>query len=445
MLFENFDKKIREAAERHHPAYDEKAWAKMEKMLDKHMPVEENRRRRFLFILFLLAGLGVAGLLVVKPWKHSPDQLVAKETVSPSGNTTQQLPTQNPVQTESTITSTEPVENQPGEKQATGNNNEDKSFPDSDVPLNDQRVSPGNKKNTFNSNRDNSSTAEERKQEKNTETTVQVVPTDGSQVSAKKDIIETVNNKLIEEAKKVTAPVTGKTDDIPVNSITTPGTDSKKDQVVSNPLRAKNKKSHAFLFTVGGGPDISFVRAGEPGKVKFFGGAGIGYMYNNRISVRTGFYSGRKIYSAEPGDYNPPPGFSLYYPYLQKVDANCKIYEVPIAVGYHFGNKDKRQFFVSAAVSSFFMKEETYNYHYKYTPTGPTVSRERSIYDVNKHYFAGFGISGGYTHKLTPRISVTVEPYAKIPLQGVGYGKVKLNSAGVLISAGIQPFGSAKK
>src|SRR5688572_356564 len=104
MLFENFDKKIREAAERHHPAYDENAWARMEKLLDREMPLKENRRRRFLMILFLLAGLGIAGLLIVQPWKKSSEELVAKENITAPGN--KLLPSQplqeNPVQKEIT-------------------------------------------------------------------------------------------------------------------------------------------------------------------------------------------------------------------------------------------------------------------------------------------------------------------------------------------------------
>ena len=32
------------------------------------------------------------------------------------------------------------------------------------------------------------------------------------------------------------------------------------------------------------------------------------------------------------------------------------------------------------------------------------------------------------------------EPYIKLPLSGVGYGKVKLNSGGLLITVGFKPF-----
>jgi len=61
MQFEEFDKKMREAADHHHPNYDEKAWVKMEKLLDKHLPVEEDRRRFLFLIILLFLGLGGAG------------------------------------------------------------------------------------------------------------------------------------------------------------------------------------------------------------------------------------------------------------------------------------------------------------------------------------------------------------------------------------------------
>ena len=51
------DHMIRDAAENHHPAYNDKAWDKMEKLLDKHLPEEKDRKRPLFFLLlFLLLG-----------------------------------------------------------------------------------------------------------------------------------------------------------------------------------------------------------------------------------------------------------------------------------------------------------------------------------------------------------------------------------------------------
>ena len=69
MQFDQIDKKIKEAADHHHPAYDEKAWSGMEKLLNKHLPQKEENRKRFIFFLLLLLGLGGTGLLIAKPWK----------------------------------------------------------------------------------------------------------------------------------------------------------------------------------------------------------------------------------------------------------------------------------------------------------------------------------------------------------------------------------------
>jgi len=45
MWDEEINKKIKEAADQYHPAYDEEAWGKMEKLLDKHLPQKKDWRR----------------------------------------------------------------------------------------------------------------------------------------------------------------------------------------------------------------------------------------------------------------------------------------------------------------------------------------------------------------------------------------------------------------
>ncbi|MBK7307238.1 MAG: hypothetical protein IPI88_09460 [Chitinophagaceae bacterium] len=55
---------IREAANNHHPAYNDKAWEKMELQLDKHLPQKNDRRRMIFFLLFfLLLGAGTFFIL----------------------------------------------------------------------------------------------------------------------------------------------------------------------------------------------------------------------------------------------------------------------------------------------------------------------------------------------------------------------------------------------
>jgi len=172
-------------------------------------------------------------------------------------------------------------------------------------------------------------------------------------------------------------------------------------------------------------------------------GVGIGYQISKRFSVRTGFYAGRKVYNADPGDYHPPNNFWTYYPNLENIDANCKVYDIPITVDYEITSNKKQSWFVSAGVSSLLMKEETYEYYFKPNNSPNYITYTKTISNQNKHYFSVLNLSGGYTRVLNKNISLQAEPYLKIAMDGVGYGKVNLNSGGILFSAVIKPF--AKK
>src|SRR5436853_520560 len=59
MWDEEINKKIKDAADQYHPAYDDAAWNKMEQMLNEHLPRKKDRRRIIYFIPFiaLLAGI----------------------------------------------------------------------------------------------------------------------------------------------------------------------------------------------------------------------------------------------------------------------------------------------------------------------------------------------------------------------------------------------------
>jgi hypothetical protein len=209
-------------------------------------------------------------------------------------------------------------------------------------------------------------------------------------------------------------------------------TDSKKQ---------KNNSSFAnnFFVSVSAGPDLSKV-GDNTGEVRLAYGAGIGYQISKRFSVRAGFYAGRKVYTADPGDYHPPNNFWGYYPNLENIEANCKVYDIPVTVDYTISSNKKQSWFASVGLSSLLMKEETYDYYFKpnYSPTYITYTK--TINNQNKHYFSVLNLSGGYTRVINKNISLQAEPYLKIAMDGVGYGKVKLNSGGVLFSAVIKPF-----
>jgi hypothetical protein len=464
MQSEEFDKKVREAADHHHPAYDENAWDRMEKLLNKHLPQEKDDRRRFIFFLFLflLLGGGSVWLFSSKPWRGSKHVTAV--------NTTNQKPAGN---ISAPVSANE--ENKAGDKHKL--NKED--ITDVSISGNDKTITGTKAPDQIASIPDAVNKKEgqynmpviaginKKKQKNNESFPSPEKDQDPTDKNLKKDWL---NGDQVDAATTKTTAATlipdqkNKKNDIAVgNHITTttntkPGvndssgkenTNKNNTSGVQNPMerkeKSKSKKRNTFFFTLSAGPDVSFTGNDKLGKTRLLTGAGLGYTFKDRITIRSGFYTGRKIYTSSPESYHPPANFWNYYPNLEKVDADCRVYEIPLSLSYNFGHSSKQNWFISAGMSSYLMKKETYNYYYKYTAGGPTVQKKWTIQDENKHYFSVLTLSGGYQKNIGKSFSIMVEPYFKIPLGGVGFGKVKLNSGGILFSAGIRPFANSKK
>lgn len=454
MQYEDFDKKIRDAADNHHPAYDEQAWGKMENLLDKHMPVEKEDRRRFIFFLLLFLLLGGAVLLIAKPW-NSSKSIAAKEQVTKESidNTSAPKPAPKNAETKMPNVSTNEIvlpkiEAVPGNIQPQ-NSTQSKINSRSVINIQQKNSQPNAvvyaEKTIASSTIERKSVAEKKKTIKNT--TDLVVSADNNDqpttiaTNKKNDNSLNASNTVITN-NKVSNPPVAMEKTSSANPVIEPGINKEELTQQENKKKEKPKstKSNAFFFSFSAGPDVSAAGGEKPGKTKLLAGLGFGYTFKEKLTIRTGFYSGRKIYAASPDAYNPPPDFWSYYPYLEKVEADCKVYEIPLSISYNFGRSTKYNWFASAGISSYIMKKEVYNYYYKYTPNTPTLNAKWTIQDENKHLFSVVTLSGGYQRKINNSVSLMFEPYVKLPLSGVGYGKVKLNSGGVLMTLAIKPF-----
>lgn len=199
--------------------------------------------------------------------------------------------------------------------------------------------------------------------------------------------------------------------------------------------KSDKKFTSNFGLTFSVGPDASFVSLKRFGKINLTYGAGLSYNFAKRLTVRAGFYSTKKIYTALPEQYHTPGG---NYPHLTGVDANCKVYEIPLSLAYSFGQRKNHNWFGNAGLSSYIMKTESYTYNYK--NYGQTYSYYKKVNNENKHYFSVLTLSGGYNYRFNKRVSIQAEPYLQLPLSGIGLGKIKLNSTGVLFTVTVKPF-----
>jgi hypothetical protein len=436
MQSENFDKKIKDSLSQPPPGNENPVWDKMEVLLDKHLPVEKKDRRRIFFILFGFLLLGGGAFLT---WQNNTRNKNEITSISSQQQNTGTEKNNSQPQTDKKISSSTVPDANHIKPEASGISPATSYDPLSDdetgIGVSGKKVSPNKK----------------------TDNTV------GKSAPSKQPIDELVKStepdrslieKLTKSEPELTVPEQNELVKEPEKTITENKPEGQQGETKeTKPIaieKTGNKKqkgsssfSNNFFFNVSAGPDFSSV-AGNAGEVKLTYGAGIGYQISKRFSVRTGFYVARKVYSADPDDYYPPDNFWAYYPNLENIDANCKVYDIPITVDYKISRKKKESWFVSAGVSSLLMKEETYEYYFKpnYSPTYLTYTR--TINNENKHYFSVLNLSGGYTRVLNKNISLQAEPYVKIAMDGVGYGKVKLNSGGVLFSAIIKPFASKK-
>lgn len=455
MLDEQIDHIIREAAEKHHPAYNDKAWEKMGAQLDKHLPQKKDRKKFIFFMLFfLLLGGGVLFSVIKftinktmvsntvaenKTGKYLTAETASATTLTENKNTT----TAQTGNTQSLITGNTANTANTGLRQG------DNTNPAAYLFTKNKKSKPANSKKSdfaiaaakpfdasFKGNggkiKNDLPQALNAAGKTKVAITTPELENDENENADRADL-KTAINKTAKQPKEAVK----KNEDIKTKDV------AKAENKTSSPpdkKKTKNKFAANFGLTFSAGPDLSFVELNNLGKTTLTYGAGLSYSFAKRLTVKTGFYFTKKIYAATPAQYNTG---GVTYPYFTGVDARCKVYEIPVSLSYNFLQRKKHNWFAGAGLSSFLMKNEDYDYNYK-RPNGQTYKYARSVTNENKHYFAVLTISGGYNYQFNKRISLQAEPFVKLPLSGIGLGKVKLNSSGILFTVTVKPFAKGK-
>jgi hypothetical protein len=179
-------------------------------------------------------------------------------------------------------------------------------------------------------------------------------------------------------------------------------------------------------------PDLSSI--GLPGRLTPGTNVGVQleYRLTNRFRVGVGAIHSVKLYSAGVEDYKVPYGFWTYGVAPSGIDANCKVLDLPVHLRFDAVRRARYNAFVSTGLSSYIMLSERYGYRY---PTyDPYLRSEWRGKRTGEHYFSVVNLSVGYERNLGRRFSWQAEPFLKLPLGGVGFGKVRLASGGVFVS-----------
>jgi hypothetical protein len=187
-----------------------------------------------------------------------------------------------------------------------------------------------------------------------------------------------------------------------------------------------------FFVGLVAAPDVSTVRFADVKGARLNVGLTMEYRLGQRWRVSTGVQRATKDYYARRQDYD-----WTNYPRAQTrdfswVEGTCTVLDVPLNLRYDAVVQAHARWFGTAGLSSFFMQRE--NYRYDYLEGGAYKTWDMpGLVNANRHLFSILNLSMGYEYSLGTHWRLQGEPYVKVPLGGVGAGKVKLLSAGVYV------------
>lgn len=442
------DRLSREAAGRY-TAPGEANWQALSEELDRIMPVTEKKKRRFLFwwlLPLLLIGGGAAYWMgsnpstgeATHPGAASPtrtrfsketketnpvtasqttaetDQQLSRETAQPVAKASVQNAAPG-----STEMPTKALASTPAIKTSFSNQKSSQLR----IPVTNNRSSGIKEMADHNQPRSTSTNNNTNAVDKKAD-----IPLLNTQPVTEKTV--TVTTAEPSKAEAVQPPTNTTETTTTQTTITEPVTTEEATPAPVAKLNSRPGKGFSYAFVAGVDKStVKFVYGNDPG-INL--GMMAGYHFNNRWSVHTGLIYTQKNYKVAGKDFTAPKGTWVSYYNLENVTGYCRMWEVPLQVRYTLGKTEKKSSFFSAGLSSYFMTKESYDYFYYYN--NQPVTRHSTLDSDDQHLLSIAHFSVGFENKISKKWALQVEPYAKIPLGGVGYGSIRLSSFGLNFS-----------
>ena len=119
------------------------------------------------------------------------------------------------------------------------------------------------------------------------------------------------------------------------------------------------------------------------------------------------------------------------------VRADCRMLDIPLNVNYRVYRQRANSISIGTGLSSYFMLREDYQFNYDngtasgYGGATATSPLHYTVVNRNHNILSVLNIDATYTHQISSKFGVTVQPYTKVPLSDVGASQVRLQSTGV--------------
>jgi len=440
-----FDKKFRERLSEENFPFDPDAWKKMEKKLDA-LDNDTNRKPFWWWLAPLVLILLGTGAFI---WLRNSTTTTTSPVVE-TAKTTEQASTTSPA--DSALTSKEkgvapnddnspvtpPVAKTPSTSAAatTGVPKQNNNVTTTDAPANKNKQNNQNAGKGFSADRlvnkpgtKNTSPVTDPSQQPSpagitgTDVSNTSKPVDNTSGSEENEVLRLLNTHYF--TNPAVSDKLNRSGHLPIKEITEK-TEKKKNTV-------PNRKGFSVGLMLG--PVFNVAPSLEYGKFGLDGGLLVNYNLNNRWSFTTGAIYSDKPYGGTRKDYGVVKTWSYPMNTVKRIDANCKVLDVPININYTFMDRPKYNLTATVGLSSYFMLREKYTYKIDYMPDW-----EKSLSNENQHYLSVLNLAFTYQLPLNSHMSLGIQPFAKIPLGDIGYGQVKLYSTGVAVQLNFNQF-----
>ena len=235
----------------------------------------------------------------------------------------------------------------------------------------------------------------------------------------------TATNQIASAGNQVQNGVAANTTPDTVTEVKQPVQESNKAFIAAN---QKFKTRPQFSLSVLAAPDVNAVNSFNRSQVGTNVGLQLSVRLSKRLSISTGAGYAVKPYTAAYSAYKASFGASID---PTNVTANCKVLDIPLNMSYQVYSKGKNALALGTGLSSYFMLRE--NYRFDYSAESGWKPYNLEIKNQNQHLFGVLNVNATYQRQINSTFSAVVQPYMKLPLTGIGNGRVDLKSTGVAL------------
>lgn len=481
----DLDRLSREAAEQSDVDLHPSGWEQVEQRLNKELPVQKEKdRRRFLWLYFIFLVAGGSGLVWMLTGKKE-NSSTSKPNIQSAANTdnktlTPVLTPSNPNPEVNNVDKTAKEKNSTLADNNTPNtasprnqtsSRESKNYPENKITRPNKPESISDSKNKL-----TGSKLMAVKKEKTTGSIVMDKPKksnrkphirtfDSDHIIAKTTGIDQEKPTLVKSGEPhqptiqdIQSVITSASTSIPLtilipfiisknsekiiqsNLIAEPSSEQLTNGIASKLQKKNADKSsinHPISFGLLTGIDYSRIHQTGNNNPGYNIGFQLSYNFSRRWSVNTGFIFTKKNYSALAKDFYPPKHYWTTYVQLTSLKGNCDMWDIPLNVRYNITIKPGIKWFVNAGTSSYIMRNQAYTYYF--IANNYAAQKDWKTGSQQNEWFNIINFSAGFEKALNKSWSLQTEPFVKLPVRGMGFGKMDISSYGIMVGIKYSP------